>query len=52
MVMPFRLTNTPAIFQAYINKVLIGLLDITTVTYIDNIIIFSNLYKEYIKHVW
>ena len=51
MVMPFRLTNAPATFQAYINKALIGLLDITTVTYMEDIVIFSNSREEHVKHV-
>jgi len=39
-VMPFGLTNTPAVFQWFINKVLGNLLDICTVGYIDNILIY------------
>lgn len=41
MVMPFGLTNAPAIFQAYINKALAGLVDVTCVVYLDDILIFS-----------
>jgi Reverse transcriptase (RNA-dependent DNA polymerase) len=49
--MPFGLTNTPAIFQAYINKALEGFLDITYITYINDICIFSDSNEEYTKYV-
>jgi hypothetical protein len=49
--MSFRLTNTPATFQAYINKTLEGLLDITCVAYLNNICIYSDSIEEYAKHV-
>jgi hypothetical protein len=49
--MPFRLTNTPATFQTYINKILKGLLNITCVVYLNNICIYSDSIEEYAKHV-
>jgi Reverse transcriptase (RNA-dependent DNA polymerase) len=49
--MPFRLTNAPAIFQAYINKTLKGFLNITCVAYLNNICIYSDSIEEYTKHV-
>ena len=49
--MPFGLTNAPAIFQAYINKTLEGLLDITCVAYLNNIYIYSDSIEEYAKYV-
>jgi len=49
--MLFRLTNTPVIFQAYINKALLGLLDIIYIVYLNNIIIYSNNYKVYTYYV-
>ena len=45
--MPFGLTNAPAIFQAYINKALIGLIDIYYIVYLDNILIY---FKDERKH--
>jgi hypothetical protein len=39
--MPFGLSNAPAKFQAYINQALIGLVDVTCVIYLDDILIFS-----------
>jgi hypothetical protein len=47
----FGLTNAPVTFQAYINKILEGLLDITYVVYLDNICIYSDSIEEYTKHV-
>jgi hypothetical protein len=49
--MPFRLTNAPATFQAYINKTLEGLLDITCVVYLNNICIYSDSIEKHAKHV-
>ena len=51
IVMPFRLINIPVTFQAYINKALIGLLNLITVMYIDNILVFSYLGKNHTEHV-
>ncbi len=39
-VMPFGLSNVPASFQGYINKILAGKLDIFVVVYLDNILIY------------
>ena len=50
-VMSFGLTNAPAIFQAYINDALHGLLDIIYIIYLDDILIFNNLIEEYADHV-
>ncbi len=40
-VMPFGLSNVPASFQGYINKVLAEKLDIFVVIYLDNILIYT-----------
>lgn len=50
-VMPFSLTNTPAQFQAYINEALAGLINVTCVVYLDNILIFSNTEEEHVLHI-
>ena len=50
-VMPFRLTNALASFQRFINKVCGEHLDIFVITYLNNILIFSKDYNEYIEHV-
>jgi len=39
--MPFGLTNTPATFQAYINRALRGLVDNFYIVYLNDILIFS-----------
>ena len=50
-VMPFRLINTPASFQQFINEVLREYLDIFVIAYLDNILIFLNTLKEHVIHV-
>ena len=49
--MPFSLTNTPATFQAYINKALSGLVDYFVVIYLDDILIYSKPREDYYTHV-
>jgi hypothetical protein len=49
--MPFKLTNAPATFQAYINKTLKDLLNITCIAYLNNIYIYSDSIEEHIKYV-
>ena len=51
LVMPFGLTNAPATFQAYINDALKGLLDISCVAFMDDIIIYSSDVAEHRRHV-
>jgi hypothetical protein len=49
--MSFGLINAPATFQAYINKILKGFLNITCVVYLNNICIYSDSIEEHAKHV-
>jgi len=49
--MLFRLTNAPAIFQAYINKALLGLLDMIYIVYLNNIIVYSSNYEAYTHYM-
>ena len=50
-VMPFGLTNAPATFQAYVNEAMRGLLDVTCIVYIDNILIFSKVGEDHASHM-
>ena len=50
-VMPFRLTNTPASFQQFINEVCREYLDIFMIAYLDDILIFSATLEEHVNHV-
>jgi predicted O-methyltransferase YrrM len=47
--MPFSLYNILATFQAYINRALVGLVNIYCVVYLDNILVYSDIYKQYIR---
>ncbi len=50
--MPFRLTNAPATFQGYINKILAEKLDIFVIVYLDDILIYTeNEGKEHLQAI-
>ena len=49
--MPFKLTNIPTLFQKIINHILRKHLNIIIITYLDNILIFSQILKKYKKHI-
>ncbi len=49
--MPFRLSNILAIFQAYINYALVGLINVICVVYLDNILIYLEDLEEYIEAI-
>ena len=51
LVMPFGLANAPATFQAYINRALAGLVDVTCVVYLDDILVFSEEPADHWRHV-
>src|SRR5947209_3404145 len=51
MVIPFGLVNAPATFQAYINRALAGLVDVTCIVYIDDILIYFKDPKAHRRHV-
>lgn len=50
-VMPFGLANAPATFQAYIHKALRGLVDISCIVYLDDVLIFSSTKEEHTAHI-
>ena len=49
--MPFRLTNAPATFQAFINNVLQEYLNQFVVIYLDNILIYFKTKEQHVQHV-
>jgi hypothetical protein len=51
VIMPFGFANAPAIFQVYINKVLIGLVNIYCIVYLDDIFIYFKDKREHERHI-
>ena len=51
MVISFKLTNAPAIFQAFINNILRKCFNIFIIIYLDNILIYSKTEEEDVRHI-
>src|SRR6266478_7552257 len=51
-VIPFGLSNAPASFQRFINEVLGELMDICTVGYLDDILVYSDSLENHQDQVW
>ncbi|KAI2661374.1 Transposon Tf2-6 polyprotein [Labeo rohita] len=51
LVMPFGLSNAPAVFQALVNDVLKDMIDQFIYVYLDDILIFSHSLQEHVQHV-
>ena len=52
-VMPFSLSNAPAIFQGYVNKILAETLDIFVIVYLDDILIYTkDLGQPYVEIIY
>ncbi|KAK3573221.1 hypothetical protein QTP86_015130 [Hemibagrus guttatus] len=51
LVMPFSLTNAPAVFQSLINEVFQDILGKWVIAYIDDILVYSTSLEEHIHHV-
>ncbi|KAG1956972.1 retrotransposable element [Pimephales promelas] len=51
LVMPFGLSNSPAVFQALVNNVLRDMVDQFIYVYLDDILIFSSSLQEHVQHV-
>src|SRR5436190_22976773 len=51
LIMPFDLTNTSTTFQTLINKIFRPFLNKFVITYLDDIVIYSNFYQEHIQYL-
>ncbi len=51
LVMPFGLSNSPAVFQALVNDVLRDMVDQFIYVYLDDIWFFSSSLQEHVQHV-
>ncbi|KAI2666212.1 Transposon Tf2-6 polyprotein [Labeo rohita] len=51
LVLPFGLSNAPAVFQALVNDVLRDMVDQFIYVYLDDILIFSRSLQEHVQHV-
>lgn len=51
LVIPFGLTNAPAVFQALVNDVLRDMINKYVFVYLDDILIFSKSLEDHIRHV-
>ena len=50
--MPEGLTNAPAAFQMFMNDTFVDMIDINTVVYLEDILIYSDGLPKHITHVW
>ena len=51
LIMPFSLTNAPAVFQTLVNDVLQDMINKFVFVYLDNILIFSQVARSHRAHV-
>ena len=49
--MLFGLTNAPATCQQLVNDTLTEYLDVFTVAYLDDILIYSKTFEEHVRHI-
>ena len=51
LVMPFGLSNAPAVFERFMNDIFSDLLDVCVIVYLDDILIYSDDMSQHKKHV-
>jgi len=51
VVMPFDVTNAPAVFMDYMNRIFRPFLDSFVVVFIDDILIYSKTSEDHKKHL-
>ena len=51
LVMPFGLSVTPSVFQAFINDVLRDMIGKYVIAYIDDILVYSPDFDTHIEHI-
>ena len=51
-VLPFDLMNRSALYQHYMNNILLPFLNDFIQIYLDDIIIYSKTWKEHTQHIW
>nr|GFD52994.1 RNA-directed DNA polymerase homolog [Tanacetum cinerariifolium] len=52
LVMPFVLTNPPAMFTDLMNRIFHEYLDKFVIVFIDDILVYSKSEEEYEQHLW
>ena len=51
VVMPFCVTNAPAVFMDYMNRIFRPFLDKFVVVFIDDVLNYSKTQKEHVEHL-
>jgi hypothetical protein len=51
IVMPFGLTNAPTVFEHMVNDIFRDFLDVFTILYLDDILIYSKTQEKHDMHV-
>ena len=51
LIMPFGLSNAPAVFQQFVNTIFTDLLDVCVVVYLDDILVYSKDKASHEEHV-